>query len=196
MSANRQFNFVSAAIVILAIVVVVKVSTLPAHLTTTATFVATALMCVSLLVLLIAAIALWANLTSIIDWFRIRVPRVIHDDTLGDLTYRDGTWSTRSPEGPSVWMFGRRSGPDPELVRAAAEAWTKVDALEAAARAYAERWGVPVDKIGRFTGLMAEWTGSKDARRAVILVGFKLIEESDVLDVVFREGQPVEVEIH
>lgn len=196
MSANRQFNFVSAAVVILAIAILVKTATLHGRLSPTATFVATALSSASLIVLLIAIIALWANLTSIVDWFRIRVPSPVHDDVLGDLTYRDGTWSALPAEGASVWMFGRRSGPDPELVRAGSEAWTKVTALEAAARSYAERWGVPAEKIGRLRGIQAEWTGSKEARRVVVLIGFKLIEESDVLDVIVRDGEPTEVDIH
>ena len=91
LSANRQFNFVSAAIVLLAIVIVVKTAMLQGRLSPSVTFVATALSSASVIVLLIAAIAVWANLTSIVDWFRIRVPSVIHDEVLGDLTYRDGT---------------------------------------------------------------------------------------------------------
>ena len=196
LSANRQFNFVSAAIVLLAIVIVVKTAMLQGRLSPSVTFVATALSSASVIVLLIAAIAVWANLTSIVDWFRIRVPSVIHDEVLGDLTYRDGTWSAHPDPGASVWMFGRRSGPDPALVRAGSEAWTKVIPLEAAARSYAERWGVPAEKIGPLRGLQAEWTGSKGARRVLILVGFKLIEESDVLDVIVRDGEPIEVDIH
>src|SRR5262245_40609953 len=63
-------------------------------------------------VLLFAVYAAIANGTAIVDWFRVRVPPVIHDDVLGDLRYHDRVWKSHPDRAPVFWIMGRRIGPD------------------------------------------------------------------------------------
>ena len=189
-------KFFVGAILLLSIIILIESTTLRGRLSPQAELLVGPLWSASAIVLLITIAVVLLNMASIIDWFRLRVPPVVHDDVLGDLTYRNGVWSTRPARGASVWMFGRRIGPDAELVQAAARDWPNVIAMEAEARAFAERSGTPAAGIGPLNALQPLWTGSKRDRSVIVLLEFGLVDEVDVLDVIFRDGKPVEVDIH
>lgn len=193
-SAIRRFNLAIGAIVALAILgfvwsLVVRTRPGPA-----AGALVPMVSIVSGFVLLIAAFAVMANWNPILDWFRVRVPKVIHDDVLGELAYRDGVWTARPAHGPSFWIMGRRTGPDPELVRAGSQAFGNVVALEATARAFVRNSAFASEPIGPVHSICARRI-EKPARVDVVLE-FSLTDSSDVLDVYFHDGEPVEIDVH
>lgn len=196
MASHRRFNIASVAIVLLAILILIRMATFHGRLSPMAGALGGALAGLSVIVLVITAWAVWINLGSIVDWIRIRIPPVIHDEVLGDLTYRDGRWYARSDLGPAVSVAGRRIGPDAELVSAGSRAWVNATEMEAKARAFAQASGISSDRIGRLVALHPEWVGSKPDRAVNVLLEFELTDDSDVLDVTFRNGEPFDVDIH
>jgi hypothetical protein len=139
-------------------------------------------------VLVLAAIVVGINFVAIADWIRVRVPPVVHDDVVGQVTYRDGYWRGEK----LLALDGRRTGPDPELLRAGAQAVRDADALEARARAFALASGMAAANIGELNGIRPVSTPNG----IVVAFEFSLADTRDVLDVVFRDGEPVAVDIH
>ena len=142
----------------------------------------------SVVVLVLTALCVSANLVSIADWFRVRVPPVVHDGVAGDLTYRDGIWRGEK----LLWLEGRRTGPDPVLVGIGSGAVGDSVALEARAREFAISSEIPAEQVGVLNGIRPLRT-----RYGVLIVlEFSLTNSEDVLDVTFRDGEPIEVDIH
>jgi hypothetical protein len=135
--------------------------------------------------------ALLANGTAIVDWFRVRVPPVIHDEVLGDVTYRDRMWRAQPNRGPVFWIEGRRIGPDLDLVRIGSEASAGAAELEAKARVFAKESGAPAA-----IGALAAISARRVAHSLDLVLEFSLPDTDDVLDVIFRHGEPVEVDVH
>ena len=111
---------------------------------------------ISIVLLLSAAVAFFAIRWPSGEVPRDSLPTVFDDPVLGPLRFADGQWSSESGRLPEFWLRGDGTGPDPELVRAGANAMTRLAELEPSARAYAAA-ELPSERPRTLLGVSAEW---------------------------------------
>jgi hypothetical protein len=150
----------------------------------------------SIAVLVLAIVTLVPNAQAVADRVRMPTPPVIEHPVLGALTYRDGTWTARPGAGPAFWCRDRRIGPDPALLEAAADAWPRLPEWEATARAWLAGIGRAADTYGALHAVTARPVHPPRAGVFEIVLLFDLPDSDDGLDVIFRDGAPVDWDQH
>jgi hypothetical protein len=147
--------------------------------------------------------------------YREDFPAPIDDPDLGRLTYGSLGWSSRESEGVlQLHMFGGREGPDDAVRRAAVTAIGDKASLESRARRFLETstgWddsraftlsGIQVRRVaGVWIEQVVAPTRPSIAVKLrsgapVVVLQFVIVDDANVLDVLFIDGEPFESDYH
>jgi len=139
----------------------------------------------------------------------------IDDPDLGRLTYGSSGWRSRQSEGAlQLHTASGREGPDAALRRAAVTAIGEKDPLESRARRFVETSSGWDDsraltlagiQVRRITGVWIEQVVAPTrpaiavklrSGAPVVVLQFVIVDDANVLDVLFIDGEPFESDYH